>query len=82
MNGTVNSSDTRDLMLSLVGQEIIIPIWDDTSPNGFVKLDNPNAPPPKVGAYLISSFVKVRIDAASDIHITPKKEIFATYLGP
>lgn len=80
-NGTVNSNDTRDLMEALVGQEIIIPIWDDNDPNGFIKLDNPNAPPPKVDAYLVSSFVKVRIDFAANIDI-PHKTITATYLGP
>ncbi|MCB0196853.1 MAG: pilus assembly protein [Anaerolineae bacterium] len=78
-NGTVNSSDTRALMEALVGQEIVIPIWDD--PDGFVTLDNPNGPPPKVQAYLISSFVKVRIEAVDDITI-PQKTIMATYLGP
>ncbi|MCB0210324.1 MAG: pilus assembly protein [Anaerolineae bacterium] len=81
MNGTINSNDTRDLMTGLVGRDIIIPIWDDTSPNGFIQLDNPNKPPPKVGAYLISSFVKVRITFEDDIQITPNKKIFATYLG-
>ncbi|MCB0210821.1 MAG: pilus assembly protein [Anaerolineae bacterium] len=80
-NGTVNSSDTRALMEALVGQEIIIPIWNDYSADGFVKLDNPNAPPPKVDSYLISSFVKVRIDFADNIDI-PHKTITATYLGP
>lgn len=81
LGGTVNSGDTRELMEELVGRDIIIPIWDDTSANGFVQLDNPNKPPPTVGAYLISSFVKVRINFESDIRITPHKEIFATYLG-
>lgn len=81
LNGTVNSDDTRDLMESLVGQEIIIPIWDDTDPNGFDTFYNPNRHPPQVGAYLISSFVKVRIDFVNNINI-PQKTITATYLGP
>lgn len=81
LSGTINSNDTRALMESLVGRDIIIPIWDDNSPSGFIQLSNPNSPPPQVDAYRISSFVKVRISVTSDIQITPNKEIFATYLG-
>lgn len=81
LDGTVSSSDTRNFMESLVGQEIIIPIWDDLDPKGFDTFYNPNRHPPEVGAYLINTFVKVRIDFVDNINIA-QKTITATYLGP
>jgi hypothetical protein len=82
LNGTVSSIDTRNILESYIGKNLIIPIWDDLSPDGYrTGIPNPNAPPPTVEAYKVWDFAVVRIDAVTDIDID-HKTIMATYLGP
>jgi len=67
--GNNNSTTTRAVLHTLVGQEIIIPVWDNFSL--------------PYGAYQISSFARVRIDSPSNINLTTSNPtILATYLGP
>jgi len=81
LGGVVNSDDTRDILAGYLGKKLIIPVWDNLSPDGYrTGIPNPNAPPPTVEAYKVWDFVVVQIGSVDDIDI-PQKTIMATYLG-
>jgi uncharacterized repeat protein (TIGR01451 family) len=64
-----NNSSVQTQVETLVGQELIIPVWDNFT----------NSP---IAAYHISSFARVRIDSSSDINLVNlNPEILAIYLG-
>lgn len=83
LGGTVDSIDTRTIIEGYAGTgfNLVIPVWDDLSPDGFKTWSNPNSPPPQVDAYKVWNFILVRIEKKEDIQLTPHKNIYATYLG-
>jgi hypothetical protein len=78
-NGLADSSDIRTALQDLVGETIIVPVWNGTT--GFVTDNIPSLHPSDVKSYVITRFIKVRINV-DGIKLTPDKAIMATYVGP
>ena len=78
VNGNHNDIEVRDALDSVMGEEIVIPVWDD--PTGFTSLPNPLPPPPNVPAYRIITFVRVQIISYDLTSTDPK--VMARYIEP